>query len=157
MAQVALAFLNYAKGYYGDTTELKNFRLAARPISDLYSGLQASKFGPKEFRACRAWWLSESTRTRQYINAQMKRLTHIIKWAVGNDLVPVSVHQSIKCVETLKRGRVSAPEAKPILPVDDETVVATIAHLTPVVRDMVKLQMATGMRPGEVCSIKPQW
>jgi len=35
------------------------------------------------------------------------------------------------------------------------TVEATMAHLCDVVKDMIRLQLLTGMRPSEVCAIKP--
>ena len=42
-----------------------------------------------------------------------------------------------------------------MLPVDDATVDATLPHLTPIVADIVRLQRLTGMRPSEVCGLRP--
>jgi integrase len=167
MASIALAYLDHAESYYGPGTELENLKLALRPISELYATLPASSFGVVEFRAVRQWWLDRDGRkrkdeekgkklTRQYVNAQMKRLMRVIKWAVGQGSIPPSVHQAIKCVDPLKRGRSTAPEAEPIMPVDQAIVDATCRHLPPVVADMVKLQLLLGCRPGEVCALKPK-
>jgi integrase len=167
MAQIALSFLDHAEAYYGQGTELENIKLALRPISELYAKLPAARFGPLEYRAIRQWWLDRDGRkrkgedeakklTRQYVNAQMKRLTRMVKWAVGQGSIPPSVHQAIKCVDPLKRGRSTAPEAEPIMPVDQAVVDATCRHLPPVVADMVKLQLLLGCRPGEVCALKPK-
>jgi integrase len=41
------------------------------------------------------------------------------------------------------------------MPVDDAVVDATVPHLPPVVADMVRLQRLTGMRPAEVCGMRP--
>jgi integrase len=165
MATIALAYLDHAQSYYGPGTELENLKLALRPISALYATLPASTFGVVEFRAVRQWWLGrdggrrsrdgERKLSRQYINKQMKRLTRVIKWAVGQGSIPPAVHQAIQCVEPLKRGRCTAPEAEPVRPVDASIVDATCQHLTPVVADMVKLQLLLGCRPGELCSLKP--
>src|SRR5690606_12856384 len=45
-------------------------------------------------------------------------------------------------------------ETAPVPPVDDAVVEATLPYLSPVVRDMVKLQRLTGARPGEICDIR---
>jgi integrase len=44
----------------------------------------------------------------------------------------------------------------PIEPVADAVVDATLPSLSPVVADMVRLQRFTGMRPGEVCLLRPR-
>ncbi len=155
MSQVCMAYLNYAKEYYPVGTEYVNLELACRPIADLYDQELAHNFGPAEFKACRSWWLDSPNRTRQYINKQAKRLLRIVKWAVAEGMIPPANYQAIKCVEPLKRGRVAAPEAKPVKPVSDVVVEATLPHLSQVVADMVRFQLATGCRPGEVCSLKP--
>ena len=166
MASVALAYLDHAEAYYGPGTELENLKLSIVPISTLYANLPASVFGPLEYRAVRQWWLDRPGRkrkgssepsklSRQYINSQMKRLTRIVKWAVGQGTIPPSVHQAVKCVDPLKRGRSTAPEAEPVLPIDVATVEKTCGYLPPMIADMVRLQLLLGCRPGELCGLKP--
>src|SRR3954463_10681647 len=58
-------------------------------------------------------------------------------------------------VNGLKRGRSEAKERARILPVTEEIVNATLTHLSPTVRAMVEVQLLTGMRPGEVCAMRP--
>ncbi len=41
------------------------------------------------------------------------------------------------------------------MPVEDSTVEATLPYLSAVVADMIRLQRLTGMRPGEVCAVRP--
>lgn len=117
--------------------------------------MPASEFGILQFRACRDWWLSSDTRSRQYINTQMKRLLRVFKWAVGEGMIPAAIHETLKCVAALKRGRTEAREAKRIVPVEVSRVEATLPHLTQVVSDMIRLQSLVGCRPGEVCAITP--
>lgn len=165
MAGIGLAFLDYAESYYPPGTELENLKTALKPVSELYAKLPAESFGPLQYRAVREWWLgrkdsrfrdSDRKLSRYYVNSQMRRLTRIIKWAVGQGIIPPAVHQAILCVEPLKRGRTTAPEAEPVKPVDASTVDATCQHLPLVVADMVKLQLLLGCRPGEVCALKPK-
>lgn len=59
-----------------------------------------------------------------------------------------------------KRGRVTneytaARETSPVRPITDEIVEKTLPFLSRVVADMVRLQRIAGMRPEEVCLIRP--
>ena len=156
IADMALAYLDHAEAYYGpQSSEYVNLKLAIRPLSELYATAQSSDFGAVQYRAVRDWWLSDKKRSRQYINKQMRRLVRIIKWSVGNGLIPADNYAVIKCVDSLKRGRCTAKETKPILPVDAKLVAATLPHLTQVVADMVRFQQLVGCRPGELVKITP--
>ncbi len=154
MASVAVSYLKHAKVYYLNSTEPANIKLALVPISELYSDHLAIEFGPNEFRTVRNWWVKKGS-SRQYVNKQSKRLIAMLKWAVSEGMIPPSVHQAVKCVDPLKRGRTDAREAPPIRPVTDSVVDATLPFLSPVVADMVRFQRLVGCRPGEVCSLKP--
>lgn len=78
VADFCLAYLDHAEGYYGArSSELVNLKLAIRPMSKRYATAQASDFGAVQFRAVRDWWLSDKTRSRQYINKQMRRLVRV--------------------------------------------------------------------------------
>jgi integrase len=92
---------------------------------------------------------------RRYVNDHIGRLRRIFKWGVGEELIPPTVYQALTAVPGLRRGRTEAPEAPPVLPVDDATVEATLSHLPAVIADMAKIQRLTGARPSEVCVMRP--
>ncbi len=142
IADICLAYLNYAEVYYRGSTEFVNLKLAIRPLSELYAEIPAIEFGITQFRACREWWLNgtQTRRSRQYINKQMKRLLRVIKWVVGEGMIPASVYETLRCVPALKKGRTVAPEGEPAKSVSREVVEATIKHMTPVIADMVRFQ-----------------
>jgi len=72
------------------------------------------------------------------------------RWAVSHDLVPVEVYQRLKTIEPLRRPK---PKAVGPAPID---AVAAVRDCVPAqVRAMIDLQLLTGMRPGEVCAIRP--
>ena len=77
VSDVCNAFLDHAEDYYPNSSELKLFKLAIQPLSELYAKLPALNFGTKEFKVCRNWWLSNPKRSRVYVNKQMKRLVHL--------------------------------------------------------------------------------
>ena len=58
-------------------------------------------------------------------------------------------------VTGLRKGRTEAREADPVLPVDDKIVNQTLEHVPEVIGDMIRLQRLTGMRPQEVCMMRP--
>jgi integrase len=161
MAEMCLSYLEYALGYYGAGTEYCNLKLAVRPISELYATLPVTEFGPLQFKTVRNWWVSRETGktgktcSRGYVNRQCKRLLRVIKWAVGEGTVPSGVYETLRCIAPLKRGRTEAPETEPIKPVEQEVVDATLPFLTPILSDMVRFQLATGCRPGELVKITP--
>ncbi len=165
---VLLAYQQHAKVYYAASTEYENLKLVIRPLLDLYGSSFAVGFGSKEYKAVRQWWLNPSiecdgveskkgrrARSRQYVNKQMKRTLRVIKWAVGEGMMPPECYTAIKCVEPLRRGRCTAREAKKITCVPKEMVNQTLPMLTLVQADMIRFQQLTGCRPGEVCKLKP--
>jgi integrase len=93
--------------------------------------------------------------SRKYINDQVCRLRGMFRWAVAEELVSVDVYQRLLAVEGLRRGVTDARETRPIEPVSDDVVEATLPFLGSVVRDMVQFQRLTGCRPGEVIRIRP--
>lgn len=155
MAELCIAYLEHCRRNYSRASqEAEHSTRAVAPISELYASLPAEDFGPREYKACRDWWISPD-RSRTYINAQARRLVRLLKWGVGEGLIPPAVWQAVKAVEPLKRNRTAARETGPVRPVDADIVAKTIEHLPPVVADMVKLQLLLGCRPGELCRLKP--
>lgn len=155
MAELAVAYLEHAEAYYGSSTEYANLKLACRPIRDLYATKETDLFCPVAFKACRAWWMSDSKRSRQYVNKMAKYLLRILKWGVSERLVPPATFEACRCVDPLRAGRTTAPESKKVLPVADSVVDATIEKSTDVVADMIRFQRLVGCRPGELVRITP--
>jgi integrase len=79
----------------------------------------------------------------------------MFRWSVENELVPANVHHGLQAVQGLQRGRTTARETKPVEPITDQLVDATLPHLPQVVADMVRFQRLIGCRPGEVCMLRP--
>src|SRR5262249_49181849 len=74
----------------------------------------------------------------------------LFRWAAAKRLVPVAVCQLLDTVGGLRQGRSEARETLPVKPVPEAFVEATLPHLRPQTAAMVRLQLLTGMRPGEV-------
>lgn len=89
------------------------------------------------------------------MNRRAGRVRRVFKWAVTEELVPPAIYQALCSVEGFRKGRCDLPEPEPVGPVANADVRATLPHLPPAVRAMVEVQRLTGMRPGEVCRLRP--
>jgi integrase len=154
IAESVVAFLKHAKSYYGEGSEFEKYSRALAPMVELYSDLNIRDFGIQEFKAIREQWVRKK-HAREYVNKQAKRIIAFVKWLVGEGMLEPTVHQALRCVQPLKKGRCNCPESEPVRPVDEATIEKTIPHLSPVVADMVRLQSLIGCRPGELVKLKP--
>lgn len=89
------------------------------------------------------------------VNDAIGRIRHMFRWAVSEELVPVEVYQALRTVAGEQRGRSAAKPRKIVQAVSNEVIEQTMPKLPEVVQSMVKLQRLTGMRPAEVCLIRP--
>lgn len=155
-------YWNHVKTYYPDQTRESTIKPTLRRLRRLYGPTLAFEFGPLAMKAFQRALIDERIAlkdggtqrlSRPYVNRALQWVRRMFKWAVGEELVPVTVLAALQSVEGLKVGRTEAPEPPPVKPVADDTIDATILHLSPVVADMVRVQRLTGMRPGEVCAM----
>jgi integrase len=157
-------YWRHVEGYYRHadgtpTGEVPAMRYALRPLNYLHGRTVAADFGPSALKAVRELLVRgydhpkygpQEATCRTVINARVKRIRRMFKWAVENELVPAGVHQALCAVAPLKRGRTEARESEPVQPVARAVVEDTLPLLRPMQADMVRLQLETGMRPGEL-------
>jgi len=155
VVELCALYFQYAKTYYrGNAKLLPGIKQAIRLLLHRYEQSQAADFGPLALKALRRQMIEQGL-SRTHINDHVGRIRRIFKWAVGEQLLPVAVHQALVAVPALRRGRSGARETEPVRPIDNATVDATLAYLPEVVRDMVCIQRLTGCRPCELCAIRP--
>ncbi len=158
VAELALAYWRHAKSFYTKdgkpTGSIDRIRIALRTLRETYGPTPAREFGPLALQAVRQT-LVDAGNSRRYINYLIDSIRRVFKWGASQELVPVDTYRALTTVVGLQRGRSGAREPKPIKPVDDAVVDATLAHLSEIVADMVRFQRLTGCRPGEACLIRP--
>jgi site-specific recombinase XerD len=158
VAELILAYWQWAERYYRNergepSLDLENIRTALKPLRRLYGHTAAAAFGPLALRAIQED-LAKSGLSRGVVNARVNRIRRAFKWAVSYQLIPASVHEALRTVPGLQRGRCEAREAPSVQPVLDEHVNATLPFLPAPVRAMVELQRVSGCRPGEVMAMR---
>jgi integrase len=159
MAELILAYWKHARAYYSLSKRHGDyycFRDALRVVKSLYATTPAAEFGPKRLKACRAEMVAKDW-SRTYTNAQVDRVRRMFRYAVEEELFPTAggVYESLRAVRGLRRGKTEARETERVRPVSHEHVDATLPFLPPHVKAMVELQLITGMRPAEVCLLRP--
>jgi integrase len=158
IATLLLQFRQFAAEYYQKngkpTTELGAYDLVIKSVSRLYGTSSVADFGPLALKAVRQAWLDAGL-SRSTINRNQRRLVRIFRWGVEEEMVDPAIWQALSAVQTLKKGRTTAAEPQPVPPVELDRVHATMEHLSPVLCAMIRLQLLTGMRPGEVCALRP--
>jgi len=157
--ELAVRFWNHAKVYYAGrngrpSTEANHYKRVLRHLVKLYGDTNAADFGPLRLKAIRQI-LMDADLGRGHVNALVGRIKRVFRWSVAEELIPTATFEALRAVEGLKQGRSKAKESEPVKPVADAVVEATIAKASPVIGAMVRLQQLTGMRPGEVCIMRP--
>lgn len=122
-------------------------------IDSHYGSRLVEKFGPKALKDQRARWIADQNKTRGYINRLTNEVCRLFKWGVSEELCSNEVWQTLKSVDPLRYG--DGKENPKRVPVDIEIVRKTATELSPIIKAMLRVQLSTGMRPEEVCSMRP--
>ena len=158
-------YRKHAEGYYVDldgkpTTQVPNIRNATEPLLEKFATLPAEEFGPLALKEIRTAWC-DGTLCRSTVNARVRIIQSMFKWAVGEQLVPETTYATLACIEPMPKLRAKGKDGKQatephkVRPVALPVVQATLAFVPKVIADMVTLQLLTGMRSTEVCYMRP--
>jgi integrase len=152
-------YLKHARAYYSKngkpTSEFDAIRAALRPLNEWYGTTAAEEFGPLALKVIRQRMVDEQGWSRSTLNSNVGRIRRMFKWAASEELVAESTWRALQTVDGLRKGKTTARETAPVLPVAADVVKATLPYLPPAVADMVRLQQLTGCRPAEVCLLRP--
>ncbi len=155
--ELIAAYLDFAKSYYVKngalTGEYRNLGDALRPLTTLYGRTRVADFGPSSLKAVRQAMI-ETDLCRRTINNRINRIRRVFKWGVENELVPAEVLHALQAVAPLKLGRCNVREAEPVKPVPERLTEPVLKLVAPQVAAMIRLQLLTGMRPGEVMQMR---
>jgi integrase len=112
----------------------------------------AAEFGPRKLEAIRDTFVRKGN-CRSYVNDQSRKLIRIIEHGVARELVSPDRIVALRALPSLKRGQ--AKDNPKRTGVSLETIRATLPHLTDTAAALVKLQLATAMRPSEIFRMRP--
>jgi integrase len=166
--ELVVAFWPHINQHYrhadgSPTSEVNEFRYSLRPLKHFYGHTPANSFGPLALKAIRqnmaqGWEHpkhgQQKPLSRGVINQRIGRIRRLFKWAVENELIQPSVLHALQAVRGLQRGRTAARETEPVSPVSPVVVEDTVPFLNRQLAAMVRVQLLTGARPGEVCILR---
>ncbi|MHC4431730.1 MAG: hypothetical protein ACYTBS_07815, partial [Planctomycetota bacterium] len=90
------------------------------------------------------------------VNARIKRVIRMFEWAVVEGYTPAEVPYALTCLPSISRNDTRCKSrGKPRLPVAWEHVERLLPFMRQQIRDMIIVQSNTGMRPGDLTSMKP--
>jgi integrase len=161
--ELLAAYLRFAKVYYRGSDEHEQITYTIRPLKALYGRTPAAEFSPLKLKAVRQRMIEgepapegEQRRglARSEINKRIGRIKRVFRWGVENEMVPPYVLHGLQAVVGLARGRSEARETAPVKPAPEAFVDAVKPHVSAQVWAMIQLQRFTGMRPGEVTTMR---
>lgn len=163
IGELVLLFDAHALTYYvkngKSTSEYGLIKLAMRSLVKMHSRTMIVDFGPRDLKAVRDDMVKPDKNgermARETVNAFTRRIVRMFRWGVGEEYVAPDVLVALEAVPGLRKGRTSARETGPVKPVSEADINATLPHLSGPLRDMVRLQLLTGCRPGEIVSMRP--
>ncbi|MFT5302054.1 MAG: hypothetical protein ACI814_002867 [Mariniblastus sp.] len=153
---LAVEFAKFAKRKYRKSNgDPKNewfiVQNVLKEIRATYGDLPANEFGPLRFEEYRQSLVAKGL-ARHTVKRYANHAKKMFQRAVQVELIPVELFQRLDAVGPVEM------EFKPgnkVPPVATEIVRATQNELPPLVADMVEVQLLTGMRPREVCCMRP--
>jgi len=151
-------FLSYAQKHYrrpdgSPTSEINNFKIALKPLKELYGLLPVCDFSPLKLKAVRQQLIAKRL-TRKSINKMVGRIRTVIRWGTENELVPPEVIHGLQAVSGLQQGRTEAKESGLVKPVPQAHIAAIESHVNRQIWSLVQLQLHTAARAGELVKIR---
>ena len=168
VSEICLAFWSHAEAHYvkngKPTSEIPCYRSCIRILLDMYGMTPANDFGPLALKAVRAKMVegdphakdsSGKPRPRKpwarvNVNVQVGRIRRIFKNAVENEMIDVSVLNSLQTLAPLLAGRTEAHDNAPRHAVNQDNIETVRELVRPLVRDLINVQLKTGARSGEL-------
>ncbi len=151
VSDVCDAWARHVPTYYrGDGSK---YITPTRDLRDMYGSRACSELRHNDMLAVRDAFIRRGW-SRPTVNSALWAIRAMWTWALDEGLIPASVKAELTQVKNLRAFRSQAPEPPPVRPVNDATIDATIAQLTPLTADMVRVHRLTGMRPGELCAMR---
>ncbi len=167
ITKICIDYVRDREQKYKSANELDTLKRVLREFRSRFGETEAELFSESNFQAFRRHLITfgiqpkspdqkPKTLSRYVVNKYCRHIVRLFEFASEtSNAIPKQIYQSIAAVKPLKPKDRVAPETRPIRLVEESIVELTIQKLHPIIADMIRLQLLTGMRPGEVCMIRP--
>lgn len=144
------------------TSTIENAKAALNQLMAEHGTMDASSFGSPHLtrlgqKMCHAKNRhGESVRLSiSTVNGRIQTIRRMYCWARTQGWVTREAAADIAMTPLLRKGRCDAKPQKKIFPVPEDILAETLKHAPQTVADMIRIQILTGARSGEVCQMKP--
>jgi integrase len=128
--------------------------LAMKPTLALLGDVLVDDLKPALLEDVRAEMIAKGW-ARTTINSQVHRVRRVIAWGVSKGFVHPLVLTWLRSMRSLSKGRSEARETAAVRPAPIEHVQAVVDKASSTLAAMIEVQLLTGMRPGELCAMRP--
>ncbi len=158
VADLCLIYLPFVETYYrrpdgSPTSEVGSIRDTLKILVGMHGTARIREYTPMKLREVRDEMIRRGF-VRTSINQRIGRVRRMFRWAVAEGHVPADVFTGLQALAGLRAGRSAAAESEPVKPVSQALVDALEGHVSRQVWGLIRLQLATGMRPGEVVTMR---
>jgi len=137
------------------TSQRQLIDVALRELEALFGEVRVDRFGEEHLLQHRDRLESKPSLTRGGINRKTNLIKGAFRWGRQRGMVSKPVWLDLKAVEPLSRSECGGrPEGKPKKPVAWSQLEAVLPFCSRQIGAMLRLEWATGMRPGEVCAMR---
>ncbi|MCP4709712.1 MAG: site-specific integrase, partial [Planctomycetes bacterium] len=151
---LAQAYLKHCQSYYRKSREPENIKNALSWLLKQYANESPEEFGPLKLKALRDKMI-KARHARSTINKRIGMIKRMFNWAAENEMIHESTASALYKVKNLQADRSDAKETEPIRPVDIRVFNKVVDHAGYTIGDMMRLQLLTGMRSSELCTLRP--
>jgi integrase len=152
-------YLDYCSIYYvkrgKPTSQVKNIKAALEDLVELFGSLPMDQFQPKSLLMLIEKWINDGL-VRRSVNDRHRITTVFLRWAGVRGYCQVDAWMKSKIVDTQRIGRSKAPDRPERKPPPSEDIQTVREYTCERVKDMIDLQIMTGMRSCEICAMRPQ-
>ena len=92
--------------------------------------------------------------SRESVNKRLSTVKRMMAWALEENLIYAQTKAELTQIGLLKKGRSKARDGKVVTAARADEVEAVATSVVPSLGDMIRVQMLTGMRPEEICSMR---
>ena len=135
------------------TSQFERIRLVTRAVAERHGDELPAAFGPQKFKALRKTWVGKGL-CRNTVNAYAKAVIEMFRWGVEEGIVNGMTLFDLKAVKPIGSGREQTHDRPKVMPVSIDRVQAVIKKTNRRVGNMIRVQLITGMRSGDVCSMR---
>lgn len=155
VVELVAKFVEWARRRYVNSPgRLVKLAIATRRLLRLHADTPVADFGPLALQAVRSAMIADDL-CRNSVNDAARIIKSVWQWGVRNQMIAETLWRGLLSVPSLAAGEEGVRESEPVRPAGWRQVRVVLRSAPELVRVMVKLQILTGMRPGEVVQMRP--